>query len=113
MSKNDYCAKHDQVFYGLCPKCAAEAALVKPDRHDGHYTEMVIEPMHYCLANGFGPEKQTVIKYTSRYDPEKKHEERCGIRDLEAARDFLNDWIEYEKTGEWKGKSICNSTTTP
>ena len=69
-------------------------------RHDDHYTKLRIEPMWYALENQLDPAQQTVLKYVTRW------RDKGGIRDLEAARDLLIDYIEYQQTGAWKGKTL-------
>lgn len=73
------------------------------DRHDNHYTQLQIEPMHYCLVNGLDPAQSTVIKYVTRHRLKGQ-----SIRDLEAARDLLNDYIDFIKSDEeiWKGETL-------
>lgn len=61
---------------------------------------MVIEPMHRSLENNLDAAQHTICKYVERYKV------KGGVRDLEAARDLLIDYIDYVKYGTWKGKSI-------
>ena len=72
-------------------------------RHDEHYSKLSIEPMEYCLRNNLDPAQQTIIKYITRY------RDKGGIRDLEAALDFLADYIDYVRTGDWKGNVTSKS----
>ena len=69
-------------------------------RHDEHYTKLKIEPMHYSLENNLDNAQATIVKYVTRY------KDKGGLRDLEAARDLLTDYIGYVATGTWKGKEV-------
>ena len=84
-----------------CPHRMPEEEKEDGGRHDTHYTDMAIEPMHRSLENGLDAAQHTICKYVER------HKVKGGIRDLEAARDLLIDYIEYVKTGHWKGKHIA------
>lgn len=70
--------------------------------HDGHYRDMAIEPMHRSLENNLDAAQHTICKYVER------HKVKNGVRDLEAARDLLIDYIDYVKTGSWKGKRMVS-----
>ena len=79
-----------------------ETHSCQDSRHDAHYRSMTIEPMQYSLANQLDAGQHTIIKYVSRYRMKN------GVRDLEAARDFLNDYIDYVKSEKksWRGKPL-------
>lgn len=68
--------------------------------HDKHYRDMVIEPMHRSLENNLDAAQHTICKYVER------HKVKNGVRDLEAARDLLIDYLDYVKYGTWKGKRM-------
>jgi len=72
-------------------------------KHDEHYRNMAIEPMHRSLENDLDAAQHTICKYVER------HKVKKGVRDLEAARDLLIDYIDYVKYGTWKGKRMVMS----
>ena len=67
---------------------------------------MAIEPMHRSLENNLDACQHTLCKYIERWKV------KGGIRDLEAARDLLIDYIDYQKTGLWKGKKMVTREET-
>ena len=79
--------------------------LKSSQEHDEHYRNMAIEPMHRSLENDLDAAQHTICKYVER------HKVKKGVRDLEAARDLLIDYIDYVKYGTWKGKRMVTNHT--
>lgn len=88
------------------PATLAEAVGLKPQGHfdpvpptdptkmqvgGDHYTKLKIQPMAYCMANGFDALQFTVIKYVSRF------RSKNGIEDLKKARHAIDMLIAHEE----------------
>ena len=56
-----------------------------------HYTDCVIQPFEYSMANKLDPMQHTIIKYVTRF------RSKNGIVDLEKAKHTLELLIEWEK----------------
>lgn len=73
------------------------------EEHDAHYRGMAIEPMMRSLENDLDAAQHTICKYVERWKVKGN-----GVRDLEAARDILIDYIDWVKLGTWKGKKVVD-----
>ena len=58
----------------------------------GHYKDMPIQPIEYCIANQIPFAEGNVIKYVSRW------RKKGGVQDLKKARHMLDMLIEAEDT---------------
>ena len=57
-----------------------------------HYTQMLIQPMEFSMANGLNAIQHTVIKYVTRVDLKGN-----GDEDIEKAMHTLQLWKQWRK----------------
>ena len=57
-----------------------------------HYTQMLIQPMEFSMANGLNAIQHTVIKYVTRVDLKGN-----GDEDIEKAIHTLQLWKQWRK----------------
>lgn len=55
-----------------------------------HYTDLVIQPMEYSMANNLDALQHSIIKYTTRF------RSKDGVEDLKKARDCIDMLISWE-----------------
>lgn len=56
----------------------------------GHYKDLPIQPIEYCMANGLDACQSSVVRYVTRF------RQKGGIEDLEKAKHYLDLLIEFE-----------------
>lgn len=84
--------------YKEAPRCWEKGCpQVETDvQHDSHYRNFAIQPMQYCLKNNMDPVQSALIGYITRW-----HLKGQKKRDMEAARNMIQQALEYEESGEW------------
>lgn len=56
----------------------------------GHYKDLPIQPIEYCMANGLDACQSSVVRYVTRF------RQKGGIEDLQKAKHYLDLLIEFE-----------------
>lgn len=83
------------------PSVATVEARINPlnkQEGGGHYKDLPIQPIEYCMANKLDQCQSNIIKYVTRF----RH--KGGLEDLKKAQHYL-DILRYLEYGEEKSDS--------
>ena len=56
----------------------------------GHYKDLPIQPIEYCMANGLDACQSSIVRYVTRF------RNKGGIEDLQKAKHYIDLLIEFE-----------------
>ena len=103
MSCKYVCMSHNTEYDtpGACPVCLSHGwsayipAESKPalatQVGGSHYKDCAIQPVEFCMANGFDACQSAVVKYITRF------RSKNGVQDLEKAKHYIDLLIEFER----------------
>ena len=82
--------EEDKECSGSCTDCSCEKTALDTQVGGGHYKDMAIPPIEFCMKNNLNACQTKVIKYITRYKTKN------GLEDLEKAKHMIDLLIGFE-----------------